>query len=404
MSRIVFLFFLCVPFSSLHAAPVIRLELKPAEQLPGLPVKFEITAESSDATSASIPNRVSLLVTRPNGQRFLAGVEDERVMFAAREGDRIEVPARKPVDLTFWYRAPWLADCRLQQPGQYTFQLIAGTNPAAVLSSDGDGLLRSNEAQFRVLKPEGEDEKAFAILKHPSQGCARWYSPSLSAEIWEKYPDSTYAMYALPTVADLNEQIALIRQSLQRWPDSPVSETVRRDLAFELVRLTDRSVDDHDLATALAAGRESVAILTDLSRRANDPMVRKEAADALENAYTEQDVLDEVSGKRNILIPFVECVEPTAAGMRAWFGVANQTGQPKSIAVGPGNKMTPAPHDRGQLTNFPSGIKHLAFSVDAAGPVLDWHLDGTNVQAMLHKSFQCPPNLDDYLKDLPRKD
>ena len=51
---------------------------------------------------------------------------------------------------------------------------------------------------------------------------------------------------------------------------------------------------------------------------------------------------------------------------------------------------------------FPRGISHLAFYVDVNEPVLEWHLDGTKVQAMIGKSQTCPQDMDAEIAKLPR--
>lgn len=78
---------------------------------------------------------------------------------------------------------------------------------------------------------------------------------------------------------------------------------------------------------------------------------------------------------------FVESLEYTVDGeVRGWFGYYNPNSVTVSIPVGPDNRFSPNPKDRGQVTEFEPGPKFEAFYVDMStvspGSNLVWIVNG----------------------------
>ncbi len=79
-----------------------------------------------------------------------------------------------------------------------------------------------------------------------------------------------------------------------------------------------------------------------------------------------------------LYFPILECVRETAPGkFTAFFGYENRNPFPVVVPVGPRNKFTPPPFDRGQPTVLLPGRQRFVFSVgfDRRG-VLAWHING----------------------------
>jgi pimeloyl-ACP methyl ester carboxylesterase len=77
--------------------------------------------------------------------------------------------------------------------------------------------------------------------------------------------------------------------------------------------------------------------------------------------------------------PVLECVAPNSNGtFTAKFGYLNENSIPATIPVGSGNKFTPLPQDRGQITNFQPGRIRFAFNVPFDGNNLVWTLRSPN--------------------------
>ncbi len=67
----------------------------------------------------------------------------------------------------------------------------------------------------------------------------------------------------------------------------------------------------------------------------------------------------------NQVRPVVECREVRTDGQYVWFGYQNDWNAPITIPVSPdGNKITPAPQDRGQSTVFAVGRQRKVFAVE----------------------------------------
>lgn len=64
-----------------------------------------------------------------------------------------------------------------------------------------------------------------------------------------------------------------------------------------------------------------------------------------------------------------------------------------SIAIGPENKFTPPPFDRGQPTTFPAHKRVLGVRIETNEPAVTWHLQNRTAHASLAKTEPCPADL-----------
>lgn len=92
--------------------------------------------------------------------------------------------------------------------------------------------------------------------------------------------------------------------------------------------------------------------------------------------------------------PVLECVvKKSDSSYIAWFGYLNENAVPITIPVGPNNKFTPTPIDRGQTTVFEPGRKYKVFSVPFNGSNLVWTLKGpdgkTRTSTASRNSARC---------------
>jgi hypothetical protein len=82
------------------------------------------------------------------------------------------------------------------------------------------------------------------------------------------------------------------------------------------------------------------------------------------------------------LHPVLECVTVAADDSYvAYFGYLNENDITVIIPIGPDNRFTPPPNDRGQPTLFLPGRQYHIFSVASPGHALVWHLDGSTATA-----------------------
>ena len=104
-------------------------------------------------------------------------------------------------------------------------------------------------------------------------------------------------------------------------------------------------------------------------------------------------------GNAKTLRPILECVmENDDGSYTAFFGYKNENEGDITIPVGPSNKFSPSPADRGQPTTFEAGRTpywpNAAFSVPFDGENLVWTLDGRTATASDNPAQRCDPDSD----------
>jgi len=116
----------------------------------------------------------------------------------------------------------------------------------------------------------------------------------------------------------------------------------------------------------------------------------------------DQDELDvdfsvnsETNAAAGTVIPELQCVIDNHDGsFTALFGYLNQNASAVSIPVGPLNKFSPAPQDRGQPTTFQPGHVANAFNVTFTGTKVAWAVKGPdrhrNTAIASLDSQRCP--------------
>lgn len=95
---------------------------------------------------------------------------------------------------------------------------------------------------------------------------------------------------------------------------------------------------------------------------------------------------------RRPIYPF-GCVRRLGDQYEAVFGYINE-GVAREIPIGPDNRVSPAPENRGQPAEFIAGLKAIAFRVQFDGQPLTWRLDGPDgierSSVVSRNSFPCP--------------
>src|SRR5262249_25068662 len=89
--------------------------------------------------------------------------------------------------------------------------------------------------------------------------------------------------------------------------------------------------------------------------------------------------------------PVFECVEESGDKFIAHFGYENASKNTIVLLVGPGNRFSPAPDNRGQLTSFDAGAHHDAVQVPFSSHNLIWILGHEFAQAS-KSSTRCVDN------------
>lgn len=89
------------------------------------------------------------------------------------------------------------------------------------------------------------------------------------------------------------------------------------------------------------------------------------------------------------ILPLVECVTNNGSTFTARFGYLNPNFFDVVIPLGPNNRFSPAPEDRGQPTRFQPGLRLNVFSATQSGGSLTWNLNGLKATASRNFIFRC---------------
>jgi hypothetical protein len=416
--RIVVASLLFIASLQVNAAVHLRLRVEPEAQLPAIAPSLRVEAVNTGSTPAQLPRRVALQVV-PSGDRkpFVAYVglrEDERVtrFWSDDAGSATIVLAPKETrDLSFWAgpESPvWFAaDSRLMSPGTYRLQLVADAKlDSLVLANvsrilDQPGLVDhvvSNEATYTVETPKGEDAVVWEMIKNlttPSM-----WSDTLDRVIWAKHSSSHYAAYCLdaPSTADPQTAIAAHVATLEKGPSAPWADWHRFGIAQNEIRRMRLFREAQNIDAAVAASDRARGILTQLSTQAHDPYLRREVKQTLDrDVRTRAEIVRAIkirTGEIKEVVPKAICFEKATDGKHVfWFGFENVGDVPIKLPIGPDNKFTPPPFDRGQPTTFSLGRTVLAVRVPSDEPVLTWHLQNYTEKASIRDMAPCPSDL-----------
>ncbi|HEX6095017.1 MAG TPA: hypothetical protein VF432_01740 [Thermoanaerobaculia bacterium] len=409
---------LVIGFASfpVRGAIQLRLSVEPQSQLPAIEPSLRVEAVNTGSTPAELPFPVVLQVTPPgNGKPFIAhtGLRgNDRVTWFESDGVSIVLAPNESRDLSFWAgpESPvWFAaDSRLLSPGTYRLQLVSDPKLDSELlekvehAVDQPGLadpIVSNEMTYVVETPKGEDAAVWELIKQLRS--PMFWPDALGSRIWTEHPQSRYTAYCLrtPKASDPVVAIAAYTATLARRPARSRAEWFRLSMAqFELMQASS-FVDAKDAEAALAASERAGEILRQLAREALPRYVRKEAQRLADSRLMSREsivrAIDIANGQLKEVKPFVVCVEKGGEGGNHvfWFGYENTAGTKITIPIGPENKFTPPPFDRGQPIVFRAGYTFLGLRVVTNEPSILWHLQKHNIHAVADRTEPCPADL-----------
>ncbi|MGH9459124.1 MAG: hypothetical protein ACRD2J_15930 [Thermoanaerobaculia bacterium] len=374
----------------------LNLRLSPDRDLPGLPPTVLVDITNTGNTSVVPPGYVSLLVKGAQGTEFLAASEARGEEVSTWE----ELPELSPgasADLSFYASLdspPWfVADRRLYAPGTYRLRIILSALPLTSASRIPSGAELSNEAIWIVAEPTGADAVVFDAIRNLKS--AIFWSEALAEMIWDRFPASRYAAWAVPRSSDLSTHIQNLQGAIALDPDGRMADWHRYLTAHLYIQKVHSALAANQTSEALKAATEARRILEGLTRSDNLD-VRSRAVEMLErDVPSQQSILDTATGRRgredSELRPYVNCVMRDESGVHVWFGYGNSGRSNRVIPVGAANQFTPAPRDRSQPTSFEPGGHQLVFRVTVSSPAITWHLDKRAMHVKLEEVGECTP-------------
>lgn len=402
----------------------LRLQVEPQSQLPAIEPSLRVEAVNTGSAPVELPVTIALQVIPPGDRKpFIAytGLRgNDRVTWLLSGDDAAVVLAPKETrDLSFWAgpESPvWFAaDSRLLSPGTYRFQLVAHPKLDSDLLDDVErvvdqpGLIDpivSNEATYTVETPRGEDAVVWELIQHRPKGT--FWRDALGEKIWKEHPTSRYAAFCIeePSTNDDSAFIAAYNAALEKRPSASWADWFRLNIAQHELSRSQTFISKRDVDAACDARNRARAILTQLEKDALPPYVRKTARQLLDtHSWSREEIIryiKDLNGELRETRPFAVCVEKQAGGKHVfWFGYDNTTREPMTIPVGPDNKFTPPPFDRGQPTIFPAHETVLGLRVVTSEPSVTWHLQDYNVQASIAKTEPCPPDFQERYTYVP---
>jgi hypothetical protein len=383
---------------------LLDLRVEPAELAPALRPTLRIEARNIGGAPARVPVRAALQVMR-DGRPFIAALSSRSDSFVLVLDQQSILSPGEVLDLTLW-ESPgmpwWSSDARLYPPGTYDLQLVLDdaldSERLAALDRvlDHPGLrasIVSNRARLVVAEPQGDAAVVWEMIRELPE--PTFWTASLTEAIWEKAPESDYAVWAVPQREDRLETMALRQAVIDRDPDSLAADWQRLFIAQVEGSRAYRLALQGDLKEASAASDRAKKLLERLMNDARDPRVRQEALERMRVDVSTREELEELHRlATGTAVPrleaLAECVTGTGTDRIVWFGYQNTGKDPITIPLGQENRFTPPPHDRGQPTVFKMGVNHLAFGMRSNEPQLIWHLRGQIVKAESDSLVACP--------------
>ncbi|HET7435957.1 MAG TPA: hypothetical protein VFN10_14710 [Thermoanaerobaculia bacterium] len=248
------------------AASPLKVELKfaPEHALPSIPVEVTVTITNRSAKPAFYTDRAAFEVTHDGDAPFIAelntsepevidslpavGDDDHPEMYRLSAGETRRHIYALPLHLTM--RGLW-SDRRVSDPGSYSVRVaIQPADPAKPLNNNPraaatpaervPGWVWSQPALLQIDAPIGVDAEAWADLKKLGRS-GSWSSRDWQTRGWdaaamlrEKYPTSTYAIYAAPFVQTKTQRESeeILKTALQATRDPAFAETLRLQIAY----------------------------------------------------------------------------------------------------------------------------------------------------------------------------
>ena len=284
---------------------------------------------------------------------------------------------------------------RITMPGQYTARLR--------LLTGAGRFVESNLVRFEILAPQGEDLAVWNYMLNETGGKgwtgADWATRgfALAGYIRSEHPSSRYYQWTslLAPPAPGIEETEFIEKTVANSDDPVFKEEATLFLANRHRRLSTQLTSEGRLNEGAEHAEIARRLLKDLASHAESAFVRASASATLEKVLSQQELrnrLSDMQGAQDHAQPVVgrvACVTQQPDGsFVAWFAYSNPNTTRVTLPIGEANKLTPAPHDRGQPTTFQPGDHSLAFSVTSKQPVT-WHFDGEQIRASADFAAIC---------------
>ena len=371
-----------------RAAVQARLDVAPAEVLPGLPAMFTLTLSNREATAQSVLAFIRLNATPATGSRFVVlwgGVEeetriagaDDTIVLRPGESREFHFAPGASLDLNgaFW-------DARLTQPGTYDLQAEVGENFATP----------TNTVRLVVQQPAGADLAAWNAMQEITGGkgwpAGRWMS---GASFLDAYPASQYAAAA---TFHRRQQLRTALPAALATLSGPLRDDLRMLLIFRLQSEADNAFRDGQPITGAARLAEALVQADQLKRTAATGYATARADEFSAQIRAAIAIRTDPHGKPyQEVTPLAPCQTENGQLM---FGYENKNKWPIVMRPGPENRFDPAPIDRGQPAVFESGKNKRAFTASIlAAEVVTWTLDGTTLTYRPDTLKKCGGNDDE---------
>lgn len=373
----------------------LRVQTGPSQILPRLPFTLRVEVVSAGSENVTLPRFMALEVVRASGARFvpLARYRPEgHVLEVASEDSPIIATANSTTDISIYasLEGPWYHDLQLADPGRYTLRLLmddrlGDEGPAAILQLSGPALV-SNEAVLVVEEPTGVDAHAARIATSKSFP----WTLEAAREIWDKYPDSKYAAYAVAKTNDPATNAQRLRDAAAVVDQQEIREWHLLSAASDEIQLSLLHSRYGKLEAALAAARQADRTFRQLQRSSVNPQLRG-FAKYWQAKVPSADLLQRydkvIRGEPLDIVPFVECGLAVGEATEIVLGYDNGNADTVTIPKGAKNMLTPAVLDQVQPTEFIPGM-HF-FKLTTSEKHFTWHLDRSQLQVSVANLPVC---------------
>ncbi len=393
---------------SAGAQLTMKLEMRPSAILPGTSANTRVVITNSGASDLLVRNSLSMQSTDPAGQSFFAvdqsatdSPEGIGIPTAFTESmvrtvtGMVVIPAGTSVlvEIPFNYPSGFFYDRRLSTQGQHKLRM-------RIESSDGTEIW-SDEAILAVREPSGIDLQVWDRMTALSGGFGwawmDWRRGEFVEEVWSKFRESGYAVYAVgPDQMGATDWAARRELGLS----GPQHDYILLKEVDSLLLAYLRAAEAGNHSAAKKAVDDANSILKQILSKSDDAFamaVARTTHDELPTASEIQDAVRVLSTKssqsenRRKVVPVVECVEATTPGMwRAVFGYTSEWEHELWLGTETGqNKFEPKPHKRGQPETFSQGIHAKVFSVTFDGEPITWFIRGEKATASRDTNRPC---------------
>lgn len=280
-------------FTTLMAPPMIhgevRLMMDETTVLPGTPTGFTIVVRNRDKTALQLPDGLWLVATDEDVETFRVSaynVSDSAAIAVPRE--QRTVPPGETREFRFdpspvLVASPWFTDGSLSRPGKYRLRAVFAPN----VDDNGDfnaaHALASKEELLTIAAESPDDAAVWEWMR--ATGGEKWgqgqwmqFPEEFTAFVWKKYPESSYALYAvifLP-VEYHSQKDRLLAEQASRFPQKSYSDQLRLRIVYGHQQRADtlRHSDRRAAADEAETGRK---VASELAANSRSSTVRTEA-------------------------------------------------------------------------------------------------------------------------------